>query len=166
MKGVALARLLGRRVIVTHAGPQLICPTGLAWSERGLSRGPDSRPLPLVRSSACLVGGYTDAAGLMTRAATNVFASRYLRSRCGLAGPVIYNPVPPSVFTERGEDVPVGDTIVSAGRFVREKGLDVLLRAMAHVDARPVRRGWGCGEHSKRSPPTSAWDGESSLRVG
>ena len=79
----------------------------------------------------------------MTRAATNVFASRYLRSRCGLAGPVIYNPVPPSAFTERGEDVPAGDTIVSAGRFVREKGLDVLLRAMAHVDARLVLAGDG-----------------------
>ena len=39
--------------------------------------------------------------------------------------------------------MPATETIVSAGRFVREKGFDVLVRAMADVDARPrSRRGW------------------------
>jgi glycosyltransferase involved in cell wall biosynthesis len=145
MKGVALARLAGRRVIVTHAGPQLVCPSGLAWSERGLCpAGPALGPCRWCdRHGPTAWAEVRTRRELMTRAATNVFASRYLRSRCGLAGSVIYNPVPPSAFTERGEDVPAGDTIVSAGRFVREKGLDVLLRAMAHVDARLVLAGDG-----------------------
>ena len=145
MKGVALARLAGRQVIVMHAGPQLVCPSGLAWSERGLCpAGPALGPCRWCdRHGPAAWADVRTRRELMTRAATNVFASRYLRSRCGLTGPVIYNPVPPSAFTKRGEDAPAGDTIVSAGRFVREKGLDVLLRAMAQVDARLVLAGDG-----------------------
>jgi glycosyltransferase involved in cell wall biosynthesis len=145
VKGIAFARLAGSRVIVTHEGPQLVCPSGLAWSERGLCpAGPALGPCRWCnRHGPAAWADVRTRRQLMTRAATNVFASRYLRSRCGLAGPVIYNPVPPSAFAERGEDVPAGDTIVSAGRFVREKGLDVLLRAMAHVDARLVLAGDG-----------------------
>jgi len=79
----------------------------------------------------------------MTRVARTVFVSRYLRSRCGLVGRVVYNPVPDSAFTARGRGVSGADTIVTAGRFVREKGFDVLLRAMAHVDARLVLAGDG-----------------------
>jgi glycosyltransferase involved in cell wall biosynthesis len=145
VKGVALGRLAAYRVIVTHEGPQLVCPAGLAWSERGLCpAGPALGPCRWCDGHG--PASWADVRTrreLMRHAATNVFASRYLRSRCGLAGPVIYNPVPPSAFNERGENVPAGDTIVSAGRFVREKGLDVLLRAMAHVDARLVLAGDG-----------------------
>ena len=145
MKGVALARLADRRVVVMHAGPQLVCPSGLAWSEQGVCpAGPDLGPCRWCdRQGPAAWVDVRTRRELMTRAATNVFASRYLRSRCGLEGAVIYNPVPSSAFAGRGRDVPAGDTIVSAGRFVREKGLDVLLRAMAHVDARLVLAGDG-----------------------
>jgi glycosyltransferase involved in cell wall biosynthesis len=145
MKGVALARLAGRRVIVTHAGPQLVCPSGLAWSERGFCpAGPALGPCRSCdRHGAAAWSDVRTRRELMRRGATNVFASRYLRSRCGLLGEVIYNPVSPSAFAKRGANVSAGDTIVSAGRFVREKGLDVLLRAMAQVDARLVLAGDG-----------------------
>jgi glycosyltransferase involved in cell wall biosynthesis len=145
MKGVALARLAGRRVIVMHAGPQLVCPSGLAWSERGLCpAGPALGPCRWCdRHGPAAWADIRTRRKLMTRAATNVFASRYLRSRCGLVGEVIYNPVSPSAFARRGVGASPGDTIVSAGRFVREKGLDVLLRAMAEVDARLLLAGDG-----------------------
>jgi glycosyltransferase involved in cell wall biosynthesis len=144
VKGVALTRLAASRVIVTHAGPQLVCPSGLAWSERGLCpAGPALGPCRWCdRHGPVAWAEVRTRRELMTRAAANVFVSRYLRSRCGLPGPVIYNPVLPSAL-ERGEDAPVSDTIVSAGRFVREKGFDILLRAMAHVDARLVLAGDG-----------------------
>ena len=79
----------------------------------------------------------------MTRTATNVFVSRYLRSKCGISGRVIYNPVPDDTFAEPGRYPPSGDLIVSAGRFVREKGFAQLLRAMGQVDARLVLAGEG-----------------------
>ncbi len=145
MKGVALARLAGSRVVVTHAGPQLVCPSGLAWSERGrCPAGPKLGPCRWCdRRGVAAWADVRTRRELMTRGATNVFASRYLRSRCGLEGAVIYNPVPARAFAEREGNAPVGETIVSAGRFVREKGLDVLLRAMAHVDAHLVLAGDG-----------------------
>ena len=145
MKGLALARLAGRRVIVTHAGPQMVCPSGLAWSETGICpAGPALGPCRWCdRQGVAAWADVRTRRELMTRAATNVFASRYLRSRCGLAGAVIYNPVPSSAFTTRGKDLSAGDTIVSAGRFVREKGFDILLRAMVDVDTRLILAGDG-----------------------
>jgi glycosyltransferase involved in cell wall biosynthesis len=145
MKGVALALSAGPRVVVTHAGPQLVCPSGLAWSEQGnCSAGPDPGPCHWCDRRGA--GAWTEVRTrrqLMTRTATNVFVSRYLRSRCGVSGLVIYNPVPDDTFVEQGRNAPSRDLIVGAGRFVREKGFDLLMRAMGQVDARLVLAGDG-----------------------
>jgi glycosyltransferase involved in cell wall biosynthesis len=60
----------------------------------------------------------------------------------GLDGAVIYNPVPDSAFAGQRTD-PQGDLVVAAGRLVREKGFDLLIRAMSNVDARLAIAGDG-----------------------
>ena len=66
----------------------------------------------------------------------SVYVSQDLRTRVGLPGKIIYNPV--SLVTRSklpAEDE--SDVIAFAGRLVREKGLGILLRAMQSVpDAR------------------------------
>ena len=145
MKGVALSLVAGSPVVVTHAGPQLVCPSGLGWNERGnCPAGPALGPCHCCDRRG--PRAWTDVRTrrqLMTHSATNIFVSRYLRSRCGVSGDVIYNPVPDTTFVELGRNTPSGDLIVGAGRFVREKGFDQLTRAMGQIDARLVLAGDG-----------------------
>ena len=61
------------------------------------------------------------------RARASVCVSRSQFERVGLAGTVIYNPVP---ALEEGTGDPDGDIVAFAGRLVREKGLDLLLEAL------------------------------------
>ena len=117
-------------------------------------------------------GAWTDVRtrrGLMTRAATNVFVSRYLRSRCGSRG---RRDLQPGARTTRSRKrrrngTSAATRIVGAGRFVREKGFDLLIRAMGQVDARLVLAGDGpLRGASRRSPPNWAWERRSPSVVG
>jgi glycosyltransferase involved in cell wall biosynthesis len=130
-KGIAWARVVGRRPIVTHHGYQAVCPTGLAWSPAGVCpAGP--KPGPCHVCPARGLRGSFDVSfhrGAAERARTSVYVSRYLLERAGIPGTVVYNPVAaPSRLPTPSP--PAGDTIAFAGRLVREKGLDVLLRAL------------------------------------
>ena len=92
------------------------------------------------------VGARMDARtrrGLMTRAATNVFASRHLRSRCGLAGEVVYNPVPHDTFAEGARKAPRGDRIMGGRPLRSREGVRPPIRAMGQVDAQLVLAGDG-----------------------
>jgi glycosyltransferase involved in cell wall biosynthesis len=150
-KGIGWARAFGRRPVVTHHGYQSICPAGLAWSPAGeCTAGPGRGPCsvcPTRRASGTIDVSVHRAAAAGARA--SVFVSTALRARVGLSGKVIYNPVDVPTSLVPGADGG-GTEIAFVGRLVREKGLDVLLRALRVIpDARlrvagdgPLRADW------------------------
>ena len=137
-RGVAAAVAAGRTPVTTHAGHQAICPTGLAWSERGVcDAGPRPGPCAACPGRGPIgtvdVGLHRSAARISRR---NVCVSRYLERR--LVPPrseAIYNPVSEKAMTSRerrrGED----GLIAFSGRLVAEKGLHLLLRALPQLPA-------------------------------
>jgi glycosyltransferase involved in cell wall biosynthesis len=133
-KGIGLAVAAGRRPLVTHHGYQAVCPAGVAWSPTGRCiAGPKPGPCGVCPERGVRgVLGVTAHRRAARLARASVYASRALLTRIGLPGMVIYNPVvlPPRTQTRAEEG---GDEIAFAGRLVREKGLDVLLRALALV---------------------------------
>ena len=137
-KGVGWALATGRRPVVTHQAYQALCPTGLAWAPGGTcGAGPRRGPCDV-----CLGRGSIDVGlhrGAARSARTSVFVSRHQRSRIGLPGACIYNPVDiPHI--QGATPAPVSDDIIAfAGRLVREKGLDVLLRALCKVPGARLR---------------------------
>ena len=133
LKAIARALLAKHRPVVTHAGYQAICPMGLAWST---SSRCDVAEQTSGRCSVCPQGLHGRAKVRLHRAgaaaaAVNV-SSRYLAERANVPRSVtIYNPVSDRVFkAELGGNLQ-DDMVVFAGRLVAEKGLDVLLRAVA-----------------------------------
>jgi len=153
LRGIGLARLAGHPPVVTHQGHQAICPTGLAWTPRGpCDRGPQPGPCSVCLERGVRGWGWVQAHRVgMHLARVNVCISHYLARRLTLPrAEVIYNPVSETAFTwastEPGED----GLIAFAGRLVREKGLDLLLRALVRIpDARleiagdgPMRPVW------------------------
>jgi glycosyltransferase involved in cell wall biosynthesis len=151
-RGIGLALAAGRRPVVTHHGYQAVCPTGLAWSPTGVcTAGPDPGPCPACPGRGLRGAVDTRAhriAGAWGRA--SVFVSRAVRERLGLQGRVIKNPVSVPGSGVQGSEPGLGSDLVFAGRLVREKGLDLLLRALRSVpDARlrvagdgPMRGSW------------------------
>lgn len=136
VKGIALAIAAGRWPVVTHAGHQAICPTGLAWnSDGGCSAGP--RPGPCGGctergpQAVARVSAHHVAARL---AGVNVCISRYLAWRLGMPrSRIIYNPVAARAFAARVLGSGQEGVIAFAGRLVAEKGLDLLIQALVRL---------------------------------
>ncbi len=153
VRGIAASSALGRRPVVTHAGHQAICPTGLAWSTTGKCQvRAHGGPCPYCPSrglaSRCLLLTHRGAARV---AARNVCVSRYLERRLSLPRSiVIHNPVGRWAFAPRSDSEQAG-LIAFAGRLVAEKGLDLLLRALALVSE-------GRLEVAGDGPRRAAWE--------
>jgi glycogen synthase len=126
----------GRRPVITHAGLQAVCPTGMAWSEGGpCTAGPSPGPCEACpgRGPAGRFGVFAHRAGARA-AAANVCISRYVRDRIRPPHPsLILNPVSPAAFAARSPGEGEPGLVAFAGRLVREKGVHVLLQAFAEV---------------------------------
>ena len=135
IRAISVSSLANRRPVVTHAGYQAICPAGLAWSARGLCSVTTQSS---DRCSVCPRAGLSGRAKVQLHragaaaAAVNVCVSQYLAERVSVPRSVtIYNPVSDRAFkADLGSDQQ-DQVVVFAGRLVAEKGLDVLLRALA-----------------------------------
>jgi glycosyltransferase involved in cell wall biosynthesis len=136
LRGILSAVGSGRRPVVTHQGHHTVCPTGLAWSPAGpcgaLARTgpcaacPERGVLARAKVAAHRLGAST--------ACRNVTVSRFLERRLGLPrGRTIYNPVSPRAFGARAPGAGTSGLVAFAGRLVAEKGLDLLLRAIAGI---------------------------------
>lgn len=136
VKGIALAIAAGRRPVVTHHGHQAVCPTGLAWNSdggcpAGPRLGPCGRCAERGSQAVAKVGAHSVAARL---ANVNVCVSHYMARRLGLPrSRVIYNPVAARAFAAQAPGPGEEGVIAFAGRLVAEKGLDLLIRALAYL---------------------------------
>ncbi len=135
--------LTGRRPVVTHIGHHAICPTGLALGIAGACPATAATPGPCRECPA----GHGLGSRVMTKshraaasaARVNVCVSHYLRGRLGIArSRVIYNPLPSDTIRSAATSART-DTLVFVGRLVREKGVDLLLRAVAAVSDAQLR---------------------------
>ncbi len=136
LRGILPAFAAGRRPVVTHHGHHAICPTGLAWvGHRLCTAGPKPGPCAACPVRGTMAWGKVAAHRVGLRAASrNVCVSRYLEARLGLTESVaIYNPVARRVPSRPSTDSGDSLLVAFAGRLVAEKGLDVLLRALALV---------------------------------
>ena len=126
----------GRRPVITHAGLQAVCPTGMAWSEGGrCTAGPRLGPCDVCpgRGPAGRLEVLAHRAGVRA-AASNVCISRFVRDRLRPQRPsLIPNPVSPAAFAARSPGEGEPGLVAFAGRLVREKGVHVLLRALGEV---------------------------------
>ncbi len=153
LRAIVPAHVAGRRTVVTHAGHQAVCPTGLAWTPtRNCTAGPAPGPCRWcprrgLMGRAAVAGHRLGTLG----AVRNVCVSRYLQGRLGLPNSiVIYNPVSKRAFGRGTETTEPQGLIAFAGRLVAEKGLDLLLWAVAAMpDSRlevggegPMRSAW------------------------
>lgn len=137
LRGVGLAQLARRPVLVTHTSWQALCPTGMAWSELGPCSATARSPGPCA---ACLHKGLRHAAAtrahraVPSRAHANVAVSAFMAGRLGLPRTVVvYNPVGDRAFERRTPGPGTPDTVAFAGRLVPEKGVDQLIRALVHL---------------------------------
>lgn len=134
VRGVGVALAAMRRPIVSHQGHQAVCPTGLAWNHgKPCEALPRSGPC-----SACPESGLRPRVSLKVHrtsalvASVNVCVSQYLAAHLGLSrSRVIYNPVSQAAFQARANGLGQEGLVAFAGRLVEEKGLDLLLRALA-----------------------------------
>lgn len=136
VRGVLPALVTRRPTVVTHAGHQAVCPTGLCLPVRGECRaGPSVGPCAGCPSAGAV--GVVDVRGhrTVTRSvAANVVISDYLCRRLGLPrSHTILNPVAGEAFARASDDPGQSDLVAFAGRLVAEKGLDLLLRAVASL---------------------------------
>jgi glycogen(starch) synthase len=129
LRGIAAAVSARRRPVVTHAGYQAVCPTGLAWSPAG---GCHPGPGPC---RVCPGTGLRGQAAVRAHragaraAASNACVSRYAARRLALPRSVtVYNPVHIGAFD--GGAPAEDDLVAVAARMVREKGLDLLIRTL------------------------------------
>lgn len=125
-----LSRLIRRADIVwqSNLSARLLWPAA-AWHPPVLIThhtwlGDQSRPSRLA-----------NAKRLIASLANNSFVSRSLKERARLHGPVIPNPYDERIFREDGS-VHRQNDIVFVGRLVSDKGVDVLLTALAVLKSR------------------------------
>lgn len=135
LRGAAPAMLLGRPFVMTHTSHQAVCPNGMAWTPAGCTAGPVRGPCERCPDRGA--AGSLDVLAHRTvaaRAGTNVAVSEYLARRLGLPHTcVVYNPVHPRAFERAWSGSVDGATVAFAGRHVREKGLSLLLHALARL---------------------------------
>lgn len=138
IRASALARAAWHRPVVTHAHHQAICPAEIAWNPRGPCTAGGSNPGPCGvcyrqgRSARRKVRIQRVAAQL---AGVNVAISEYLARRIVVPRTtVIYNPVSPDAFSAApSPSRPEEARIAYAGRIANEKGVDILVRALARL---------------------------------
>lgn len=136
VRGVAAALLAARRPVITHQGHQAICPTGMAWNRRGrCEAGPRPGPCGSCREVRFPAHAKVRAHRLAARVArADVCISRYLADRLGICqSRLIYNAVSWTAFEARAGGPGQDGLVVFAGRLVAEKGLGLLLQALALV---------------------------------
>lgn len=135
-RAAALSLAAARWPVITHIGHQAICPTGLALGVREPCSAVSTAVGPCA---ACPVEdrlGLRKAAVRAHRAVAagarrNVCVSNYLANRLALPrSRVIYNPLAPSAFQRRSG---TSDRLLFVGRLVDEKGVDLLLSAIAQL---------------------------------
>ena len=140
LRGVGLGLVSRRPTVVTHHGHQAVCPTGLCMPRQGAcTAGP-----PLGPCGGCPERGLKGAGDVRLHdaasrtVAENVAVSDYLSSRLRLPrSRMIYSPVSAEAFAAATDSAGGDGLVVFAGRLVSEKGLDLLVRAIALVpDAR------------------------------
>lgn len=136
LRGVGIGIAARRPTVVTHQGHQSVCPTGLCLPEFGECDAGAGRGV----CSGCPGRGWkgTVDVGIHRRAAgearANVAVSEYLRRRIVLPrSSTVYSPVRPDAFAGAVDDGGVDGSICFAGRLVEEKGVELLLRAVARV---------------------------------
>jgi glycosyltransferase involved in cell wall biosynthesis len=121
--GMALARLVRHADLVWHNNVSLRPPWPFLWFQRPLLvthqtwLGDSSAITPQVKRFFCM-------------SATNVFISDAVKDRARLPGTIIPNPYEDRLFRV-SPTTPRDQKIVFVGRLVGDKGVDVLLRAMA-----------------------------------
>jgi glycosyltransferase involved in cell wall biosynthesis len=141
------AKLARRPFIWTHQGYQLASVDGLGWLD---GRPAPLRPVPSLwlhaRREGVRAGGVAMVKLGLRRAVgrlvdKNVAISRWVAMRQPLPNQVvIYNPFPLDRFKPvAARPEPPKYDFLFVGRLVSEKGVDVLLRALAVLNARPGR---------------------------
>lgn len=136
LRGIGLSRAARAPSVVTHAGHQAVCPTGLAWAaDSRCTAGP--RPGPCAACPARGTIGWAKVRAHWAGAAVaerNVTISQYLSRRLDLRdADVVYNPVSEHAFAGADAAPGVDGLVAFAGRMVAEKGVDLLLRAVERV---------------------------------
>ena len=136
LRSVGLGVASRRPTVVTHQGHQAVCPTGLCMPRRGdCTAGPTLGPCAGCpeRGLRSALDVWVHSVGCLADAA-NVAVSDYLRSRLGLRrSQTVYSPVSDAAFAAATDAAGEDGLVVFAGRLVAEKGLDLLLRAIALV---------------------------------
>ena len=142
VRSIATIASVGVRPVVTHHGVQAVCPEGNAWaSGGGVCTASGAEPGPCA---ACPGRGARGALSVRVHrgaarvAKINVMVSAYLSRRAAVPrSRVIWNPVADGFFANAAPGAGEDGRIAFAGRLVTEKGVDILLRAVALVpDAR------------------------------
>lgn len=159
------AVLLRRPLLITHHGYQLVSVDGLGWSAEGPTPLEPAASLKYYRTCLPTLAWMRQALLLRLRrwvachADANVAISHWMARRQPLPRQrVIHNPVllPAEEWAEAELSVNRAATLLFLGRLVREKGLDVLLRALARLrrqeDLRPTLLVVGDG------PMRPAWE--------
>lgn len=162
----AACRLAGRPLVVTHQG-DVVMPAGLANQA-------------IERTMTALLGAtFRMADRVVTHnadyAATSLTARAGARA-CAIVPPVVFAPPPPgatAAFAAR-HGLEHGPVVAFAGRWVREKGFDVLLRAAplvlaSHPDARFLfagERNVAYEDFSERCRPLGDALGDRLVEVG
>lgn len=135
LRGWAASLLAQKQPVISHHSHQAICPTGIGWIPNNeCSAGPRPGPCNWCPGRGLFgllkVRAHRFAAFKSQR---NICVSNYLCRRLGVSeSTAIYNPIAPSFFGSSNV-VESQDLVIFAGRLVREKGLDQLLKAMVHV---------------------------------
>ncbi|HEV2388254.1 MAG TPA: glycosyltransferase family 4 protein [Candidatus Acidoferrales bacterium] len=133
----AMALALRRPVVMTHQDASSLCPIGVAWTPEGCD-ATGGNPGPCRYCPRRGVRGLVLTRALRWLAArcTNVAVSQSLLERLRLSnGAAILSPVALQPAAGPGTD----GLVAFAGRLSPEKGLGLLLRAMARVQAARLR---------------------------
>ena len=164
IRAVTVARAAGRRPVVTHAHHQAICPAEVAWSPWGRCTADGGHLGPCA---VCYRQGLDARRTLWSQrlgthlAGMNVCISEYLARRVAVPrSTVIYNPVGPEAFATGAANGRSGGLVAYAGRIANEKGVDLLVHALARV---PGARLEVAGDGPKR-PEVEALTDELGLR--
>jgi glycosyltransferase involved in cell wall biosynthesis len=138
LRGQILSALGTQRPVITHQSYQAVCATALAWAP-GVSCPSDAHhPGPC---GGCPRQGV--ASGISVKlhrlgthmARVNACVSAYQMGRIQVPrARVIYNPVAERAFQAHAPGPGADGVIAFAGRLVGEKGLDLLLRALARLN--------------------------------
>lgn len=134
---IVLAEAARRPLVVTHQGYQATCLNGLGWHD-GHRCGYALRACAALTArhqgaklAARQLVRHAVARATLSRAAAHVAVSAFVRDR--IAAPrsqVVFNCADTSAFRPDPGSVQ-SDRVLFVGRFVAEKGVDVLLRAVA-----------------------------------